>query len=146
MLVAFSLFSASTLAGLLAPVLFLIAIGLGAWAYARVHISKAQEQAIVTWHQNADAQKERAEIAEEKLASERQLKHEALGLLAAERLKTDQTVVLSALGDLAAMATETARMAAASEERIVGAISAQTQTLEKIAAALIKNGNGKTDH
>lgn len=165
MALAFTLFDSSTLAGLLSPALFLIAIALGAWAYARVHISKAQDQAILTWRQNAEAMEERAEIAQARYEVEREAKHAALAELAAEKMKTDQTVVLAeivrfhqefanrevlfhkifdeltrqradvALG-LKAMEVQVKAM----EERLVTAISKQTEALDLIADKM--NGNG----
>lgn len=145
MALAISLFDSGTLLGLLGPLFLLSAVLVAAWAYARVHVAKAQELAITTWRQVAEAEERKADVAELEAKEQRELKHQALSLLAAERLKTDQTIVLAALGDLAKLQAETARQQKASEERIVRVVGAQTETLERIATVIV-NGDGGAGH
>lgn len=136
---ALTVFDPRTLVGALSPVFFLIAVGFAAWAYARVHIGRAQEQAIDTWKTNFEAQRERAELATTEAAEQREAKHVALVELAAEKLKTDQTVVRQ---EIAQGRDEASLQIKTMEARLVGLITEQTAVLREVATAVVKSNNG----
>lgn len=161
MLLAITLFSPSTLVGVLSPVFFLIAIGFAAWAYARVHIGRAQDQAILTWKLNYEAQKERAELADTAAAQEADEKRRLVGELAVEKLKTDQTIVLAEivqfhkdfadrevlfhrlLSTLESGRDEISLQIKTMETRLIGLIGEQTSALREITNAVIKSNGHK---
>lgn len=126
-------FTPGALIGLLGPLFIIVAAIVGAWAFGRVNVTKAQAEAIATWRQNADAQEKRADLFEEKYNEQRELKHDALTELTAERLKTDQTIVLGEIvrvfDSLTLSREETASQLERMEKQLVGAIAEQTKML-----------------
>ncbi len=154
MLLAVTIFDPDTLLGAFSPIIFLLAIAVAAWAYARVHIAKAQDQAIATWRSNFEAQEKRAILAEEDAKEQRALKHELRVELAAERMKTDQTIVLAEIASFHKSfaereklfhrlleAQETSRgevelQLKQTEERVVAIIARQSELIEKQSETL----------
>lgn len=156
---AYRIFDPSTMVELLGPMFVLAAVGVAAWAYARVNVSKAQEQAITTWRENAAASEAKAERYHVAYDEQRARKHEVISELAAEKMKTDQTLVLEELGQLhrefatsfsgilhelaaqrASGVSEITAELRSMEQRLVAVMEHQTAALNLIATKIVNGG------